>query len=113
MKDFQEDSTNVLKKGIKSLVERKTMLREIAEFDKLKDLGVLDDYIYNELFDFNQILYSTEDIIEDLIEEENLNLLSKYIDFDRKDLIKAQLNRIKIKTVLEDLKTDGDMYKYH
>jgi hypothetical protein len=76
------------------------------DFDE--DMGILSDDDYENKWDFNEILHSTEDILQAEIKKENKDLASEYIDIEENDIISNEMRYMKRQLVLENLRTNGE-----
>ena len=106
VKDFTKENKDVMITGIKKLVRRKNRNRFLMDFDE--DMGILSDDDYENKWDFNEILHSTEDILQAEIKKENKDLASEYIDIEENDIISNEMRYMKRQLVLENLRTNGE-----
>ena len=70
-KERVEFAQNKTSHGVKNLLTNLKRKRDLQGFRH--DFGVLEDHEYNDNFDFDDVLHSTEDIIQNEIKRENLN----------------------------------------
>ena len=65
---YTQGKTNI---GVKNLITNMKKKKALQGFRH--DFGVLENQKYNDNFDFDDVLHSTEDIIQNEIKRENLN----------------------------------------
>ena len=75
------------------------MSKELAQFDQ--EMGVLEDETYNQLWDFNDVLQSTEEIMKEEMEKEKRD-----VDITKEELSK-KMQYIKRTLIIEDQRMHG------